>query len=200
MTASTSSRKSVISEQQRSPRANWPQSGQTLFEMAMILPIMLALLLGVIEVGRYTYVAILVGNAARAGAEYGMQGHGNSSDGPGITLAAQNDFKSNGQNPATLTIAAPTAFGGNFDGCTCDNGSGAFVPAQPTTNYCTAPPNGTNVTAGTCPAGQHWVVLVSVHATGTFNSLFIPSGSTLFGIPGSITIDRTSTLRVAPLP
>jgi Flp pilus assembly protein TadG len=192
------SSKSTITEQCGGTRGRWSESGQTFLEMALLLPIFLALLIGVIDLGRYTYFGILVGNAARAGAEYGIQGHAQSKDAAGIIRAAKNDFQSNGQDPANLTVAPLAAFGAqaNFDGCTCDNG-GAFIPAQPATNYCTAPPNGTNNNAGSCTTG-HWVVLVGVEATGTFNSLFIPAGSTRFGITGSITVDRTSILRVSP--
>ena len=43
------------------------QSGQALVEMAFVVPLLLLLALGVIEVGRYAYISILVGNAARAG-------------------------------------------------------------------------------------------------------------------------------------
>ena len=44
------------------------QSGQSLIEIAVLAPIVLSLLLGVIELGRYAYISILVANAARAGA------------------------------------------------------------------------------------------------------------------------------------
>ena len=46
-------------------------SGQSLLEVALLTPMLLALLLGAIELGRYAYISILVGNAARAGAAYG---------------------------------------------------------------------------------------------------------------------------------
>jgi len=51
------------------------QSGQSLMEFAIILPLLLLLLVGVIEIGRYAYASILVGNAARAGAAFGAQDH-----------------------------------------------------------------------------------------------------------------------------
>jgi Flp pilus assembly protein TadG len=177
------------------------QSGQTLVEMAFLAPILILLLLGVIEIGRYTYIAILVGNAARAGAEYAIQGNAQVAYGPGIIAAAKTDFQNNGQNASTLTVTYPASQPNftftYFAACTCENSSGVYV-TQPTTNYCNAPPNGTNNSAGSCPSTQHWVVLAGVEATGTFNSILLPAGSSFLGIPGSITIDKTSILQVAP--
>ena len=151
-----------------------PQSGQSLLELAFLVPLLLLLALGVIEVGRYAYIAILVGNAAHAGAFYGSQSLPQSADPVGIPLAAKNDFQSNGQPPGSLTVTF-------FTTCGCD-GSGTVANAA-----CT----GTG--AGTCASG-HWVVLLSVTASGTFGSLF-----NYPGIPSSITVSRTSTMRVAQI-
>lgn len=159
-----------------------PNSGQSLLEVAFMLPFLLLLLLGVIEIGRYAYIGILVGNAARAGAAFGIQSRNLSMD-PGVITAAKNDFQSNGLDPALLTVDDPV------DTCTCDNG-GTFNPATPTASYCNAPPQGTNNTAGTCSTG-HWVVLLTVTAHGTFSGLF-----NYPGIPSSITISRSATMRV----
>ena len=48
--------------------------------------------------GRYAYISILVGNAARAGAGYGAQSLAQSVDTAGITTAVDNDFQNNGLN------------------------------------------------------------------------------------------------------
>ena len=188
----------------RSARKSRFESGQTLLELAFLVPILLLLLVGVIEVGRYAYLGILIGNAARAGAEFGMQGHGEAANDTSIIAAATNDFLSNGQAAGTLNVTWPadTTNGTytDFFACVCDN-QGASLGANPSTSFCFSPfAGGTNPTPGACPTGQHWVVLVSVKATGTFNSLLIPAGSSFFGIPGSMVINRTSTLRVSPLP
>jgi Flp pilus assembly protein TadG len=151
------------------------QSGQALLEVALVTPLILALALGVIELGRYAYVAILVGNAARAGAAYGAQALPYSVDTTGIQTAADNDFRNNGQSVSALTVTSSAT-------CGCDS-SGTITSAGCTTKV--------NPTAGTCVAG-HWVVMVSVEAKGTFNSLF-----NYPGIPKSITVDRTATMRVA---
>lgn len=150
------------------------QSGQSLVEVALLTPILLALLVGGIELGRYAYLGILVGNAARAGAAYGAQSLPQSVDTTDIQTAADNDFQNNGQDVSALTVTSTTS-------CGCDNGGTTTSAVCSTTS---------NTTAGTCAAG-HWVVMVSVTASGTFNSIF-----SYPGIPKSITVSRTSTIRV----
>lgn len=161
------------------------QRGQSLVEVALITPVVLALLVGGIEIGRYADLSILVGNAARAGAAYGSQGLKQSADSAGMQCAAYNDF--NGVNDCSnagglIVTAMPV--------CACDSG-GSLNPNPPTQSYCDPSPTGTNSSAGTCSGGAQWAVMVSVTASGTFSSLFkFP------GIPQSITVTRTSTLRV----
>jgi len=157
------------------------QSGQALVELALVVPILLLLALGVIEIGRYAYIAILIGNAARAGAAYAAQTTAQSVDLPGITNAADYDFagatsgstNTNGQPVSKLTVTSSVA-------CGCDSG-GTITSA-----VCSG-----TLTAGTCATG-HWVIVVSVTASGTFSSLF-----NYPGIPSSITIARTASLRVS---
>jgi Flp pilus assembly protein TadG len=159
------------------------QSGQALLEMALVLPLLIILALGVIEIGRYAYIAILVGNAARAGADYGAQSNAQSADTVGIQNAAYYDFaggttstnSANGLSQSTLTVSSVVS-------CGCDN-TGTITSAGCTTI--------TNPTAGSCTTGN-WVVYVSVTASGTFNSLF-----NYPGIPSSLTVSRTATIPVA---
>jgi len=154
------------------------QYGQSLLELAFALPVLLLLALGVIELGRYAYIGVLVGNAARAGAGYGAQSLPQSVDKPGITTAVQTDFQDNTTDKSNISLSTIDS----SVSCGCDSG-GTVTTAGCTTNV--------NPSAGTCAAG-HWVVIVSVTATGTFNSLF-----NYPGIPGSITVSRTSSMRVA---
>jgi len=149
-------------------------SGQSLLEVALLLPMLIALLLGAIELGRYAYISILVGNAARAGAAFGAQNLALSVDQAGIQTAADNDFQNNGQNVSNLAVNSSTS-------CGCDS-NGTITGAN-----CTTTPN---PAAGTCTSG-HWVVMVSVTASGTFNSLF-----NYPGIPSSLAVSSTATLRV----
>jgi Flp pilus assembly protein TadG len=160
------------------------QSGQALTEFAFVLPFILLLLLGVIEMGRYAYISILIGNAARAGAAYAAQNPSTSTDTTGITNAADYDFAGatsgttalNGQSSSALTVTSSTT-------CGCDS-AGTFTAAIGC-SYATNP------SAGTCASGS-WVIMVSVTASGTFNALF-----NYPGIPSSLTISRTAELRVA---
>ena len=152
-------------------------------------PLLLALLVGTTELGRYAYIGILVGNAARAGVAYRSESLANSADAAGITTAAKNDFQNNGQPASALIVSG--GFGGSYGACTCDS-SGTYNPDPPSSSYCNVPPLGTNNSAGSCPGGSHWVVLVSVTASGTFTPLF-----NYPGISNSISISRTSTMRVA---
>jgi Flp pilus assembly protein TadG len=149
------------------------ERGQSLLEVALLTPLLLALLVGAIELGRYAYIGILVGNAARAGAAFGSESLVNSVNTTGIQTAADNDFRNNGQSVSSLMVSSSVF-------CGCDTNGTVSAAA------CT----GGN--AGTCSLGGHWVVLVSVTASGTFNSLFHYPG-----IPASISLLRTSTVRVA---
>lgn len=146
-------------------------SGQSLVELAIMLPFMMLLALGGIELGRYAYIGILVGNAARAGVAYGAQSHITAATGslPNITQAARNDFKNNGQNSALLNVTSGWV-------CGCDNGGTISA---------------VDCVTGVCPIGQHKDVSLSVTASGTFTSLF-----SYPGIPSSITVSRTATLLI----
>jgi Flp pilus assembly protein TadG len=158
------------------------QTGQAMLEVALLTPLLLAMVLGAIEIGRYAYISILVGNAAHAGALYGSQSLAQATAtaasptvNPGIKLAADNDFQNNGQSIADLTVTSTEI-------CGCDDG-GTFLAAAGCTYS-------NNPTAGSCTSG-HWVVTVEVTATGTFHSLF-----NYPWIPNSITVTRISTMRV----
>src|SRR5580704_18412541 len=72
-------------------RTRSSRSGQTVVELAMLLPLLLVLCVGAIEIGRYAYFDILIANAARAGAQYGAQSLIQAADLNGIIAAAQND-------------------------------------------------------------------------------------------------------------
>ena len=160
------------------------QSGQALIELAFVVPLLLILLLGVIEVGRYAYIAILVGNAAHAGASYGAQSKQQSNDTTGIQNAAYFDFAggntssstNNSLAPGTLTITSSTS-------CGCDSGGATTAaPSCDITVYSNA---------GTCAGTSRWVVVVNVTANGTFTALF-----NYPGIPSSLVISRSASLPV----
>jgi Flp pilus assembly protein TadG len=65
--------------------------GQSLIELALVLPFLTFLLFGATEFGRLCYIGIEVTNAAHAAATYGSQNRGTASDNAGMTAAATND-------------------------------------------------------------------------------------------------------------
>jgi Flp pilus assembly protein TadG len=67
------------------------ESGQSLLEMALLTPVLLLLMIGIIEVGRFAYYSIEVTNAARAAVQYGAQNLADSRDSVGLRQAALND-------------------------------------------------------------------------------------------------------------
>jgi Flp pilus assembly protein TadG len=147
----------------------WSESGQSLLEFALLLPILLLLGLGTIEMGRFAYIGILVGNAARAGASWGAQSHTTAADtNGGIETAADNDFQNNGPALGSLNVTHTVV-------CGCDNG-GTITGAT-----CSV----------VCPAGAHLVDSLSVTTSGTFSAIF-----NYPGIPTSIAISRTATQRI----
>ena len=69
----------------RSARSAWgKRPARACRSWRLITPLLLLLLIGVIEFGRFAYLGILVGNAARAGAAYGAQSLAQSADTAGI--------------------------------------------------------------------------------------------------------------------
>jgi Flp pilus assembly protein TadG len=90
--------------------------------MALVLPVLLLLLVGTIEIGRFAYYAILVSNAARAGAQYGAQSLITSADVSGIQTAAKNDGVSTlTVTPTQLCGCSAAALGGCPAGGFCAN-------------------------------------------------------------------------------
>lgn len=126
------------------PARRMAESGQTILEVALLIPVLLVLAVGIIEIGRYAYYSILVANAARAGAQYGAQSLATAADTAGIQTAAQND----GQNVAGLTVTSQQQCG------------------------CTGSSIGSSCPATSCSSPNHPLVYVEVSTSGKFNSLF----------------------------
>jgi Flp pilus assembly protein TadG len=77
--------------------------GGAALELAVVLPVLVILAIGVADYGRVLYTGIAIGNAARAGAAYGSQSSAKSSDVTGITAATRDDAGDN-----TITVATNT--------------------------------------------------------------------------------------------
>ncbi len=67
------------------------QDGSSVVECALLAPVFVFLLIGLIETGRYCYFAILAAHAAHAGAQYGAQDTKTADDGSGMAYAARED-------------------------------------------------------------------------------------------------------------
>jgi Flp pilus assembly protein TadG len=115
--------------------------GQAIAELAVIAPLLILLLIGLVEVGRFADLSIMVGNAARAGVQYGAQNLVTAAD----TTGMQNAATADAQNVAGITATASSF-------CKCADGSASTC--QPTD----------------CSA-NHRLTYVTVTTSGTFTSL-----------------------------
>jgi hypothetical protein len=151
--------------QRSAPRVR--ERGQSLVELAFVLPLLLLLLVGIIEIGRFAYYSILVANAARAGAQYAAQSLATAADTAGISTAGANDAGAI-VAPNTLTVSSTQQ-------CGC---SSTALGACGALAIC-IPPN-------------HPLVYVQVTAVGTFPSLF-----SYPGLPGTLSVTSVEEMRVA---
>lgn len=128
------------------------QLGNAIVEFAVLAPVLILLTLGTVELGRYAYFAILVSNAAQAGASYGSLNLDTARDSTGMANAIAADAS---PNPiATVTAnPAPTYLYGCYDTSTA-----SLAAPFPATTPCT----------GT----QTPVPYVKVSAKGTLKPLF----------------------------
>jgi Flp pilus assembly protein TadG len=129
------------------------QSGAAIVEFALIAPVLISLVIGLIEIGRYMYIGIVAAHAAEAGAVYAAQSIATSQNGTAITSAVNSDSSN-----VTWTHVTPTPY------CS-QNGSVVSCPTTANTTLDTS--NGL-------------VYYVTVKVTGTYNSLLnypgIPTG------------------------
>ena len=141
-------------------RASRGDAGAALVEMTIVAPLLILLLIGIVEVARYATFAIMVGNAARAGVQYGAQSMVLALDSSGMQNAAKNDA----QNIAGLQNPSAGYF------CKCSDGTASTcLPTD-------------------C-SSSHRLVYVQVTVTGTFNSMFhFPSVQNTFPVSATATM------------
>ncbi len=151
----TSERHVFLARVQRIFRRCLAQQGQSLAEIALMLPVILLTMMGAIEIGRVAYASIEVCTAARAGVAYGAENETNAANTSGMEQAALNDVNLTG-----MTASASSA-------CKCSNGSA------------------TSCLSNTCSSGEHLEEYVSVSTSYSMHSLFkypgIPQTYTLSG-------------------
>ena len=119
--------------------------GTSVLELALLTPLLLLLLVGIIEVGRYAELSIMVANAARAGVQYGSQNQTTAADATGMQNAAVNDAQ--GAITSSQVVAVEL--------CGCSASSLGGCPGS-----------------STCATPLYPITYVQVTAQGTYNSLF----------------------------
>jgi Flp pilus assembly protein TadG len=87
--------------------------GAAAVEFALILPLLITLVLGCIDFGRFAYYYIAVTNAARAGASYGIMNNYTSSTYStwvaNITQAARDEIAQQKEPGKTLSVTVSTS-------------------------------------------------------------------------------------------
>jgi len=139
----------------------------SMIEFALVAPVFIFMLVGVIEMGRYTYFAVLAQHAARAGVQYAAQNLQTAADasvsGPATASAAAADAQSLSQWKVTSWIACTNT--GGPTACPTTNNAGSVAP--------------------------NLVYYVGVKVTGTFKSLL-----SYPGIPNNVPVTGTAVMRV----
>jgi Flp pilus assembly protein TadG len=143
------------------------EGGGAIVELALALPLLVAVMAGTVDFARVYYASIALTNAARAGAQFGSYSLSRSGNFAGMQTAATSSIVPN----TGVTASASRT-------CNCATNAGVFGSAV----ACTT----------TCPTGQHLVVTVTVTATRTFTTVM----SGIPGIPNSVNLSRSATLRV----
>jgi Flp pilus assembly protein TadG len=170
----------------------YKSEGQSLVEFALLLPIMMLLMLGVLEVGRAIFITIKVTNGATAGAVYGSQNPTAAQDSQGITTAVTCDintvtFRSPYQPPTCNSNGSIQVTTQSFSGCYCAN-SEAVSCSNPLSGLgdCAGPSGGLS-----CEEGQILVECVQVTTNATFLPLFRYPG-----LPSSFQANGSAIMRV----
>jgi Flp pilus assembly protein TadG len=145
------------------------QSGQSVLELAILLPFMALLLLGVVDVGRIFYLTLELNGAARAGVQYGAQNPATAVDDAGMVQAAQREA----QDVLGTWWGSPSNFvATSTHVCQCSDGVG------------------TACSAGACRTPQY--IFVQVDSSAEFRPLF-----RYLGLPSSITLRGKAIMRVS---
>lgn len=145
-------------------------SGQSLVELCLTVPLLFLVLVGASELARFAYYSIAVENAAHAGALYASQNTATANDTPGITSIADNEAASIGGG-STLKVTSVNR------NCTC------FTPLS-----------GVNASMASCfascPSPARILQYVQVNTQGTAATLFNYPGlaGATFTVYGSATV------------
>lgn len=100
------------------------QSGTAVVEFALVAPVLIFLMIGLIEVGRYLYFGIMAAHAAETGAQYASQSLTNAQNGNGISSAVTSD------SPGVTWVVTPNWVcysNGNSVNCPALNSSSSIT-------------------------------------------------------------------------
>jgi Flp pilus assembly protein TadG len=143
-------------------RAAAGQAGSSVVEVALLVPFVMLILFGMIDLGRWVFMGIEVTSAARAGAQYGSLSQGNAHNSSAIQTAAQSDVPD-------FTVQVTS----NTTSCWCANAPGTVVTCSTSYPY----------TA--CSSGAQ-ITLLQVNTSATYSPwISIPPFNKNFTITGS---------------
>jgi Flp pilus assembly protein TadG len=156
------------------------QRGSATVELAVALPLLIAVIVGTVDFARVFYWEMALTTAARAGAQWGAQSTTNAAD---IATMKSTALAAASTDIPSLALSDITAT------CTLQ-----CVPDSPgTVSYTTttpSPSSSCSATSPACTSGSHLAWLVTVGATKTFTTLgYYP------GIPSSVPMTRSATMR-----
>jgi Flp pilus assembly protein TadG len=97
------------------------EDGQELVELALLLPVLLLIAFGVLDLGRLFHASITIANSAREGARFGTF---DPTDNAGITGATQTEAANSG---IELTAGMVSV--------SCPSGCGSGLPVRVTISY-----------------------------------------------------------------
>jgi len=125
------------------------EAGSALVETALTVPILIAMLLGAVDIGQVAYASIETANAARAGVQYAAMNGGGYNDTAGITTAAENDaYDTYTPHPTSFAVSSSSSCSCS-DASACTNTSGVY----------------------SCGGTAKPIVKVTVQTTATFHAL-----------------------------
>jgi Flp pilus assembly protein TadG len=106
--------------------SNSSQRGNAIVEFALVLPVLITVTFGIVDVGRYAYYSIVVSNAARAGAAYGAQNDRTAGDTTGIQSAVTADAGSEASSLNTPTTT-PICYNSSNSTISCGTGGSSIA-------------------------------------------------------------------------
>lgn len=131
------------------------QSGASLVEVVLLMPLLMLVFFGMVDLGRYIFLAVEVNSAARAGAQFGAQTLANSTNTSAVQTAACNDVPDITPCPSSSSGMNVTS---SVTNCWCANAPGTVISCAAyggPTNPCT---------------GSSQIVLLTVNTSATFNA------------------------------